>query len=42
MRIKNEKQLLPILATYVMPQEGVIIWRHFDLDYSNRASVSGI
>jgi peroxiredoxin len=39
---ENEKQLLPIPATYVISQEGVIICRHFAPDYSNRSSVSDI
>jgi len=30
---------LPIPATYVIGQDGKIIWRHFDPDYKKRASV---
>lgn len=30
---------LPIPATYIIGQDGKIIWRHFDPDYKNRSSV---
>lgn len=33
---------LPVPATYIIGMDGKIMWRHFDLDYKNRASVKGI
>lgn len=42
---KNNNQdeaLLPVPATYVIGKDGVIKWRHFDYDYSKRASVKEI
>jgi len=30
---------LPVPATFIINQEGVIVWRQFDRDYKNRASV---
>ncbi len=33
---------LPVPATYILNQDGVIIWRHFNPDYKIRASVSEI
>lgn len=38
----DDSQRLPIPATYVVNEEGVIIWRQFDPDYKSRASVSEI
>jgi len=38
----DESQLLPIPATYIINQEGLITWRQFDPDYKNRASVKEI
>lgn len=38
----DESQLLPIPATYIINQEGIITWRQFDPDYKNRASVKEI
>jgi peroxiredoxin len=33
---------LPIPATFIINQEGEIVWRHFDKDYRNRASAAEI
>ena len=33
---------LPVPATYIIGQDGNIKWRHFDYNYSNRASVKSI
>ena len=38
----DESQRLPIPATYIVNQEGKIIWKQFDPDYKKRASVSDI
>jgi len=38
----NDLQLLPIPATYIINQEGIITWRQFDPDYKNRSSVKEI
>lgn len=36
------EQNLPIPATYIINPDGEIVWRHFDPDYKNRASVKEI
>ncbi len=36
----DESQQLPIPATYIISQKGKIIWRQFDPDYHNRATVA--
>lgn len=38
----DESQRLPIPATYIIGQDGKIIWRQFDPDYKNRSSVKEI
>jgi peroxiredoxin len=38
----DDSQLLPIPATYIISQDGIIAWRQFDPDYKNRASVKEI
>ncbi len=38
----DESQRLPIPATYIINEEGIIIWRQFDPDYKNRSSVKEI
>lgn len=38
----DESQLLPIPATYIINQDGIVTWRQFDPDYKNRASVKEI
>lgn len=38
----DDTERLPIPATYIINQNGVIIWRQFDPDYKNRSSVKDI
>jgi len=38
----DDSQKLPIPATYVIDQNGIIIWRHFDPNYRKRSSVNDI
>ena len=38
----DESQRLPIPATYIVNQDGFIIWKQFDPDYKKRASVNDI
>lgn len=38
----DEEAVLPVPATYVISENGKIAWRHFDLNYKNRAPVSAI
>ena len=38
----DESQRLPIPATYIINQDGIIVWRQFDPDYKNRSTVSEI
>lgn len=38
----DESQCLPIPATFIIGQDGKIVWRHFDPDYKKRSSVSDI
>lgn len=38
----DDSQRLPIPATYIINQEGLIIWRQFDPNYKNRSTVQGI
>jgi peroxiredoxin len=38
----DESQRLPIPATYIIGQDGTIVWRHFDPDYKKRSSVADI
>lgn len=38
----QEEAQLPVPATYIIGKDGTIIWRHFDYDYSKRASVREI
>lgn len=33
---------LPVPATFIVNQDGVIVWRHFDPNYKNRATASQI
>lgn len=37
-----EKEWLLVPATYLIDQEGIIRWRHFDPDYTERASTESI
>jgi len=38
----NRSQRLPIPATFIIDQNGIIIWRQFDPDYHNRSTVKDI
>lgn len=38
----QEEAQLPVPATYIIGQDGKIKWRHFDYDYSKRASAKSI
>jgi len=38
----DDSQRLPIPATYIINEEGIIIWRQFNPDYKSRASVREI
>ncbi|MDF1672902.1 MAG: peroxiredoxin-like family protein [Vicingaceae bacterium] len=38
----QEEAQLPVPATYIIGRDGKIKWRHFDYDYSRRASVKSI
>lgn len=38
----DDSQRLPIPATYIIGQDGIIQWRHFDPDYKKRSSVADI
>jgi len=38
----DDSQRLPIPATFIISQEGKIVWRHFDPDYKKRSSVEDI
>lgn len=34
---QDDRELLPVPATYLIDQEGIIRWRHFDPDYKERS-----
>lgn len=38
----DDSQRLPIPATYIVDQNGIIAWRQFDPDYKNRSTVKAI
>lgn len=38
----KEKARLPVPATFIVDKNGMIVYRHFDLNYKNRASVNDI
>lgn len=38
----DNSQQLPIPATYIINQEGEIVWRHFNPDYKDRSKVEDI
>ncbi len=38
----DQSQRLPIPATYIINQDGLITWRQFDPDYKNRSTVKDI
>lgn len=39
---KSDKNFLPVPATYIIDKSGTITYRHFDLNYQNRASIREI
>jgi peroxiredoxin len=38
----DESQQLPVPATFLLDENGVVLWRHVDPNYKNRASVASI
>ncbi|MDX2362178.1 MAG: peroxiredoxin-like family protein [Crocinitomicaceae bacterium] len=38
----NENILLPVPATFIIDQNGIIVWRQFDEDYKQRSTVEEI
>jgi peroxiredoxin len=38
----KEKAQLPVPATFIISQDGIIIYKQFDLNYKNRASAEDI
>lgn len=38
----DESEQLPIPATYIIAQDGTIVWRHFDQDYKKRPAIREI
>jgi peroxiredoxin len=38
----DDSQRLPIPATFILNQEGKIVWRHFNPDYKKRSSILDI
>lgn len=38
----QEIAVLPVAATYVINKDGMVVYRHFDLDYSKRAEVKEV
>lgn len=38
----QEDAVLPVPATYIIGEKGIILWRHFDLNYKNRANAGAI
>lgn len=38
----DESEQLPVPATYLIGQDGKVLWRHFDQDYRSRSSVAAI
>ena len=38
----QEVAMLPVAATYIINKDGMIAYRHFDLDYSKRADIKEI
>lgn len=38
----DSSQRLPVPATFIISQEGIIVWRHFDVNYKNRSTVKEI
>ena len=38
----DDSERLPIPATFIIDEEGVVIWRQFDPDYKNRSTIEEI
>lgn len=38
----DSRELLPVPATFLINQQGEVIWRHFEHDYKKRSSVADI
>jgi hypothetical protein len=38
----DRRELLPIPASFLINQQGEVIWRHFEHDYKKRSSVADI
>lgn len=38
----SKKAILPVPATFIINTDGTIVYKHFELDYNNRASVDDI
>lgn len=38
----DERELLPVPATFLIDEKGIIRWRHFDPDYKNRSNPSEV
>jgi len=38
----DERELLPVPATFLIDEDGIIRWRHFDPDYKNRSNPSEV
>lgn len=38
----DDTERLPVPATFIVNQDGVIVWRHFDPNYKHRASIADI
>jgi peroxiredoxin len=39
---EDDRQILPVPATYLIGENGIILWRHFDPNYKNRSKPSEI
>ncbi|MDF1550279.1 MAG: hypothetical protein P1P88_20805, partial [Bacteroidales bacterium] len=38
----KEKAVLPVPATFIIDQSGTVVYRHFDYNFKNRASIGAI
>ncbi len=38
----TDNTLLPVPATFIIDQDGVIVWRHFDTNYKERSGIDAI
>ena len=39
---EQKEAYLPVPATYLISRQGTIVWRQFDPDYKNRATIADI